>query len=214
MNKETTVVVVIVLVLVALFGLFFFLSVRPTPSTIIANADLLVRPESHRTGSVGAKVTMVEFGDYECPACAVWASALKPIINRYKSNPDFSFVFRNFPLSQHPNALIAAEVAEAAAAQGKFWEMNDLLYSHQDEWVASKDPLFIFATYAGQLNLDVPQFRADVTANKYDAYIKADQADGTALALDHTPTIYLNGKEVDNLDPAAIEKTVVTLLGG
>ena len=89
------------------------------------------------------------------------------LINDHKADSNFSFVFRNYPLPQHPNALITAEAAEAAGEQGKFWEMHNMLYSKQSEWADSAGALDILTNYAQSLGLDVNKFKSAVQGNKF-----------------------------------------------
>jgi len=174
---------------IAIAAVIFLVS-QNTPA---AMSEKLVNETSHMTGKKDAKVTIVEFGDYECPACGVANPIIKQVIAAYANNPDVNVVFRNFPLPQHINAMISAQAAEAAAAQGKFWEMHDLLYEHQSDWVTSTTPLDVFTTYATQLGLDVQKFKNDVTSNAYTTIINKDIADATALNVSWTPSIYING---------------------
>ena len=115
------------------------------------------------------------------------------IVAIYGKNPNFNFVFRNFPLPQHNNAQIAAEAAEAAGAQGKFWQMHDLLYANQNDWVNSTTPIDFFVQYATTLGLDTVKFKEQVLAGKYADFINADQNDGNAINVQWTPSIYING---------------------
>src|SRR5271154_7108858 len=107
---------------------------KPTP----VNPAILVHSDSHQTNP-GAKVTVVEFGDYQCPACEAAYPITKEVLANYGNK--INFVFRNFPLPQHANAEVAAEAAEAANAQGKFWEMHDKLYDTQNDWADLSNPL-------------------------------------------------------------------------
>jgi protein-disulfide isomerase len=169
----------------------------------LADAGKLQRDNSHMTGKAGAKVTVVEFGDYQCPACAAAYPILKQVLEQqYAGNPDVNFVFRNFPLHQHPNAVPAAEAAEAAGEQGKYWEMHDLLYEHQSDWDVQVNPTGTFVSYAQQLGLDANKFQADIEAKKFAAFIDADQQDGTALQVNATPTLYFNGEKLPGIPSA------------
>lgn len=201
--------------------LFFFIIIGflfwkgPTlngPSQIAKDPETLVRPNSHMTGVMGAKVTMVEFGDYQCPACAVIYPEIEKVIEVYKANPDFNYVFRNFPLSQHKNAMLAAEVAEAAGAQGKYFEMEAALYKNQPEWGESTDPMPFFTKYAIALGLEMVQFESDITQHKFTSVIQADIADGTTLRVDHTPTVYINGIEQRDLTSEVVKAKIDELL--
>ena len=128
--------------------------------------------------------------------------------DKYASNPDFNFVFRNFPLPQHPNAPEAAEAAEAAGAQGKYWEMHDALYTGQNDWADVADPTSFFVQYATTIGLDVTKFTADVASDKYAAVITADTNDGDKLGVDATPTIYINGVMQTTFSASALEATI------
>ncbi|HZZ99084.1 MAG TPA: thioredoxin domain-containing protein [Candidatus Paceibacterota bacterium] len=155
--------------------------------------DVLIKPASHNTTTPDAKVVLVEFGDYQCPSCGAAEPIIEQIRSDYANNPDFDFVFRNFPLPQHQNAMIAAEAAEAAAAQGKFWEMHDLLYKNQNDWAESSDQLNIFAGYAQQLGLDVNAFKQAVSSGQLAGQVEADLNDGEQFGVNATPTFFLNG---------------------
>lgn len=161
----------------------------PTSGTAVPNADKLVQTDSHKTGS-GA-VTVVEFGDYQCPACGQAHPTTKQILSDYAGK--ITFVFRNYPLPQHKNAEAAAEAAEAAAAQGKFWEMHDKLYETQSQWENLGDPSDTFAGYAAGLGLDGSKIKAAITGKTYSDRIKADTADGNDVSVSGTPTFYVNG---------------------
>ncbi len=173
-------------------------SVNSTSDAAIPAADmhLLENSGSHLLGSANAKVQLVEFGDYECPSCGEIYPVLKQITDKYGSNKDFGFVFRNFPLAQHANAMIAAEAAEAAGAQGKYWQMHDLLYEKQNDWAALSNPLNVFSGYAQSIGLDVGEFQKDVQANRFANNINADSQDGLSLQVDATPTLFLNGQRI------------------
>ena len=214
LNRETIIISLIGLVFLAGFFGFIFFKGPQTAGVASAtmNADILVRPNSHMTGTVGAKVTMVEFGDYQCPACAVYNPVLKQIIDAYKTNPNFNFVYRNFPLPQHANALISAEAAEAAGEQGKFWEMHDLLFAQQNDWAEASDPLSLFVGYGQQLGLDTTKLKDEITANKFSDFIQADLSDGGSIPLDHTPTVFINGVEQTNLDFQSLKTKIDALL--
>ena len=184
-----------VLVFVLIFsGLGFLIVKNNKVGTQPISKEILVRPASHSTGDPNAKVNLVEFGDFQCPACAAAAPIIKEILNTYKDNPNFNFVSRNFPLTSiHQNALISAQAAEAAGGQGKYWEMYDLLYENQNEWAKSTDPLAIFAKYATGLKIDVERFKNEVQSGAYQNIINQDLADARSLGINSTPTFFLNG---------------------
>src|SRR5690606_29220292 len=133
-------------------GALLLLEPAPAEPGNFVDQSRLIREHNTMTGSLDAKVTVVEFGDMQCPACASAHPVVKQIINEYGDNPDFNFVFRHFPLSSiHPHAQISAEAVEAAGDQGKFWEMHDLLFTRQSEWASGGNPLDKFVAYAGEL---------------------------------------------------------------
>ena len=209
-NKEAVIIGVFSVLFLALMGYLIWHSsgAAPTQTVSSANASSLENSASHMTGSATAKVQMVEFGDYQCPACGAAYPQIKQVTDMYASNPDFNFVFRNFPLPQHPNAPEAAEAAEAAGAQGKYWQMHDALYTGQNDWADVADPTSFFVTYATTIGLDLNQFKSDVASAKYASAISADQSDGNKLGVDQTPTIYINGVMVNNFSAANMEALV------
>lgn len=197
MSKEAGIMIA---VFIAIFGGLGFLIVRNNNiATTPVTKDQLIKSNSHSTASPNAKVNLVEFGDYQCPACGAAYPIVEQLLALYKGNPQVNFVFRNFPLSQHQYAQMAAEAAEAAGAQGKFWEMNNLLYTHQDDWVNSVDPMSVFVNYATQLKLDVNRFKSEVSANKYSDVINQDQQDGLAIGINSTPTFFINGLRAEGV---------------
>lgn len=164
-------------------------------------------------GSSNATVTLVEFADFQCPACGAYAPLIKDIASKYGSK--VQIIFRHFPLLQiHPNALVAAYAAEAAGAQGKFWEMYDILFEKQSEWSQSVADEF-FITYAKNLGLDIPRFLKDMDSMEVDNFVKADLALANRLALSGTPTFFLNGKVIENPgSPAAFNTLIDAALAG
>jgi protein-disulfide isomerase len=164
-----------------------------TAQPAAGNAEL-VPADSYRLGS-GIKVTIVEFADFQCPACGTAAPSLERIAREYPQ--DVSLVFRHFPLPMHANALGAAKTAEAAGEQGKFWEMYQMLYAGQDQWSAAGQPKDIWAGYAAKLGLDAGKFSESVSAAKTQAKIQRDASSGQALGVNATPTIFINGRKLE-----------------
>ncbi|HEY5695603.1 MAG TPA: DsbA family protein [Candidatus Saccharimonadales bacterium] len=152
----------------------------------------------HVSGKKDSKVILIEYGDYQCPGCASAYPDIKSVTDKYKDQ--IAVVFRNFPLTSiHPNAKAAAAAAEAAGLQGKYWEMHDQLYTHQDEWKdldASKRTDF-FAGYARNLELNVGQFKDDMASSKVNQKINFDLALGKKAGVNATPSIYLDGTLLD-----------------
>ncbi len=155
------------------------------------NNSLSVNAKDHVEGGENAAVTLVEYGDYECSYCGQAYSIVKKV--QEKMSDKLQFVFRNFPLTQvHPHAEKAAEAAEIAAAQGKFWEMHDVLYENQDalDEASLKD-------YAAQIGLDADAFADDLDGGKYEEKVQADFMNGVENAVNGTPTFFINGERLD-----------------
>src|SRR5438128_12290968 len=147
-----------------------------------------VGPRDHSLGSADAPVTLVEYGDFECPFCGRSYPELKQVLRQLGGK--VQFVFRHFPLSEeHPRAQHAAEVAEAAAAQGKFWEMHDLLYQRQAA-LADEDLL----RYAGELGLDAERVRRGPVAHVHAARRQVECVTGTKSGVTGTPRFFINGR--------------------
>lgn len=157
----------------------------------VANTEALVRSDSNKKGAKNGKVTIVEFGDFQCPACGAVHPTVKQLTREY--GDQVTFVFRNFPLQMHKNAQAAHQAAEAAGAQGKFFEMHDMLFENQSEWENSGNPMEQFTKYAKELKLDEAKFKADIEAKKFDKKIEQDVNDGYAVGVAATPTFFING---------------------
>lgn len=152
----------------------------------------------HVFGKVGSHVTLIEYGDFQCPGCGSAYPRVKAISEEYKDQ--LQFVFRNFPLTSiHPNAKAAAGAAEAAGLQGKYWEMHDLIYQSQTSWslLTDKERTDAFNGYARQLGLDISKFDSDISSAAVTKKITFDQTIGKKAGVDSTPTFYLNGVKLD-----------------
>lgn len=194
MSREAKILVGILIVVVGgMIALFAFSNKAASPASgPKADAGKLVKSDSHKIGT--GPVTVVEFGDYQCPACGQAYPITKQLLS--EENGKMTLVFRNFPLTQvHKNALTSAYAAEAAAKQNKFWQMHDKLYETQSEWSESSTAPDIFAKYASGLGLNVDQFKQDEASDAVKATVKADMDDGTALSIQGTPTFYVNGQQ-------------------
>ena len=146
-----------------------------------------VSERDHVEGSLDAPMTLVEYGDYQCPYCG----AAHPIVKQVRAalGDQLAFVFRHFPLvSAHPYALIAAEAAEAAGAQGQFWPMHDRLYQNQH----ALDPQNL-VLHAAALDLDVERFVNDLEAHRHLPRVREDLASGARSGVNGTPTFFVNG---------------------
>lgn len=150
-----------------------------------------VSAHDHMQGPANAPVTLVEYGDYECPACG----EAYPIVKRIQAHMGgrLRFVFRNFPLAQmHPHAEHAAEAAEAAAEENRFWELHDTLYEHQDA-LSDAD----LTGYMRAHGLDVARFATDLREHRYAARVRKDFEGGVRSGVNGTPTFFINGARHD-----------------
>ncbi|MFN2492814.1 MAG: thioredoxin domain-containing protein [Pyrinomonadaceae bacterium] len=158
-------------------------------------------------------VTLEEFGDYQCPPCG----ALHPTLKKLKQEfgPNLNFVFRNLPLSSiHKNALAAAQAAEAARVQDKFWEMHDRLYETQDLWKDDVNPRSIFVKFASELGLDKARFIRDLDAEQVKLRIEVDADAAAKLGINGTPTILIDGRRLRDevTTPEGIRKGIEVMM--
>lgn len=162
--------------------------------TANAKLDPLLLPDEaidHIHGPAFAPVTLIEYGDFECPSCLQAHAALKVILPHF--DPQLRFVFRHFPLREvHPHAELAAEAAEAAGAQGKFWPMYELLFANQQH-LKEKHLL----DYAGQVGLDLPRYRNEMNDHVYLQRVQENMQGGRHLGVHSTPAFYVNGLFTD-----------------
>ena len=150
-------------------------------------------------GNPTSEVVLIEYGDFQCPACAAANPGINAIMKQYGET--VAFVFRNFPLtSRHPNAKAAAAAAESAGQQGKYWEMHDKIYENQTQWsgLSGTERTDFFMSYAQQLGLDEAQFKADFESESVAQKISFDQALGKKIGVNSTPAFYIGGNQVDS----------------
>lgn len=184
----------LVAIFVVLFAYYFYAmnngQVNSTQDITISNTD-------HVRGALNGTVTMVEFGDFQCPACGAYEPLVRKVV---ADNPTtLKIVFRHFPLTQvHQNALLAAKASEAAGVQGKFWEMHDMLYDNQQAWSSGLNARDFFVNYAKTLGLDVAKFSNDLNSSAIEAKILAEYQEGAKLGVQGTPSFFINGKKIEN----------------
>lgn len=148
-------------------------------------------------GNTNAAVTLVEYGDFQCPACASYYPLVKQLETDFDANAQF--VFRHFPLKRtHPNAEIAAYAAEAAGKQGKFWEMHDVLFERQKEWSLKPNARGALRGYAEELGLNGEQFENDLSTEDVKNAVREDMESGLAAGVNATPTFFLNGVKLES----------------
>jgi protein-disulfide isomerase len=158
--------------------------------------------DDHIKGNPEGSIIIIEYLDFECPACAAYAPVIHAL--RAEFSDDVRIVARYFPLSMHKNGFSSARAVEAAARQGKYWEMYDILLSHQKEWGGkTREDQALFEKYAVAIGLDVEKFKNDVFDPVLAERIKRDIISGEQLGIRGTPSFFLNGKEIH---PRTIEE--------
>lgn len=169
------------------------------PSKIQAAAEQNGNIADHTFGVSNSKVTLIEYGDFECPYCGQAHPQIKAITQQYADQ--ITFVFRNFPITTiHPNAKAAAAAVEAAGLQGKYWEMHNLIYESQSTWqsLTGTDRDNQFLAYAKQLGLNTTKFTTDVSSSAVLKKIAFDEAIANKVGVNATPTFYLDGTVVSD----------------
>ncbi len=195
-------IAILIVIIGGLFALLAFTNKdKPTDKS---GGNSTAQPTNHVTGKSDSKVTLIEYGDFQCPACKAYFPIVQQLKTEYADK--VAFQFRHFPLTQiHNNAFIGSRAAEAAASQGKFFEMHDALYEQQDTWSSVSDPTPIFVNFATQLGLNTDQFKADMVSTSTTDLINADRKVAQDLGASGTPTFVLNGKKLDK-SPTSIDE--------
>lgn len=146
-------------------------------------------------GNTASPLTLLEYSDFQCPACGSYHPIMQQLLAEYGDRVRFSS--RHFPLAQHKFAQAAARAAEAAGRQGKFWEMHDMLFANQASWSGQSDPAATFAQYAVTLGLKTDQWQADLESSEIREKIAAQYAGGVRSGVNSTPTFFLNDQKLD-----------------
>lgn len=180
------------------------MSVMTKPARPIAKEELIL-PTTYTKGPKDAPVWLVEFSDFQCPACKVFSGVVSDLSKKY---PDKLLVaYRYFPLNIHPQAVPSALAAEAAGKQGKFWEMETLLFASQDRFSDA-----LYNELATQLGLDMDAFQESVTSPTTKQLITNDTAYGNSIGINATPTFFLNGVKLNLYTPADLTKEVEKII--
>ena len=176
------------------------------------NPEMLVRPDSYSLGAADAPVTLVEFFDPECEACAAFNPVLKKLLKDYEGR--IRLVARYMPL--HPSSVTAATFTEAAGEQGKYWQAQDLLFRRQSEWgqkhgqpaADAADIDSLFDKYAQELGLDLEKLDQAITSRRFEQKINRDRMDGQTLGVRQTPTIFVNGRQLLGMDERQLRSMI------
>jgi protein-disulfide isomerase len=199
--------IIFVAICVVVLGGLVFLSRKDQVSVSGVDASKILAASTasgniadHVFGSTSEKTILIEYGDFQCPACKSAYPIVKDVTDTYKDK--MTFIFRNNPLTTiHPNARAGAAAAEAAGLQGKYWEMHDALYENQDSWssAATDKRLSFFESYAKQVGVaNINKFKTDMESKNVSDKINFDLALGKKVPVTGTPTILLNGKQIDS----------------
>jgi protein-disulfide isomerase len=164
--------------------------------------------EAPMKGNPGARITLIEFADYECPHCKRFQPVLHQIMDEFHN--DVKLYFKHYPLPQHTNARLAAEAAVAAQKQGKFWQFQDKLWEKSDELTPAE-----IEKAAKDSGLDVAKFRQDLASEAVKARVQKDRNDGQAAGIQATPTLYINGREyTDGRDTDSLREWIKDAISG
>jgi len=202
-----------VVVIAAVIGASYYRkSVQSERKSFASNDNPLVRPDSQTLGPADAPVTVVEFLDPECESCREFSPRVKKILRDY--NGKIRLVVRYMPL--HTNSVAAAVATEAAGEQGKYWEMQELLFERQSEWGSGhgapsgqhEPPLALFEQYARELGLDVEKLRDSVAQSRHTVKVDRDKKDGQSLGVSKTPTFFVNGRQLARFSEADLRSLI------
>jgi protein-disulfide isomerase len=158
-------------------------------------------------GMSSSTVTLIEYSDFQCPACGLYFPIVEKLVSENPSS--FKFVYRHFPITGHKNATPAAQAAEAAGMQGSFWEMHYELFIKQESWATSTSPKAVFTEYATKLGLDTVKFASDYELQSIKDKISTSVKSGIRAGVDRTPTFYLNGKKIQPKNYEEFKKLVI-----
>src|SRR3972149_5786955 len=196
-NKIILWAIITVVVIGSIFGIFKLASKSQTVgSSNLAITVSAINDNENVKGDKEAAATLIEYSDFQCPACGSYYPLVKQLSQEFGDK--VLFVYRHFPLDQHKNAELASYAAEAAGKQDKFWEMHDLIFEGQKEWSDSEEARAFFAKYAASLNLVAEQFQKDIDSAEVKAKVEKDYQSGLNAKVNSTPTFFLNGKKLQN----------------
>lgn len=182
-----------------------------TPAPAAGAPEAPEDPLLHARGPRNAPVQMEVYGDFQCPSCAFVTQEIDELQKQYHGN--MRVIFHQFPLQMHPHAMEAALAAEAAALQGKFWEMHDKLYQYQPVWSKVSKANSFFESYAEMIGLDVARFRADSQSADVRMRVFQDATAGDKRGVKNTPTIFINGTELrTGFSPDKLQSAIETAL--
>ncbi len=169
-----------------------------SPPAPVTGTGPVITTDGWTKGNGSAKTVLVEFGDFQCPSCAAARLKVDNVLQKFGN--DIKVVFKEYPMQAiHRNAMLAAQAAEAAGRQMKFWEMHETLFSRQNEWTGVPDAMTFFLKYAAGLQLDVERFRRDMLDGEIRDKIFRDMLEGQVAQVRSVPSFYLNGKLIQGI---------------
>ena len=193
--------------------LFTALSVIVGSLSLSAQGKFIGVDDDPVLGEASAKVTIIEFGDYQCPSCRMFWREIEPRLKKqYVDTGKVKLVFRDFPIQQiHPDAMSAAMAAQCAADQGKYWEYHDKIFRQQDR---GSDAVVRFNAadlkkWGADIRLDAARFNECIDSGRYKDEVAKDYADGTALGIQGTPMFFINGRAVAGAQPFPVFKKII-----
>lgn len=182
---------------IGFFGILFFTKKDSSKTDGGSGGQNGSQLTQHTTGGGKTGVVLVEYGDFECPACYRFYPIIEQVKEKYKDQ--ITFQFRHFPLVEiHKNALIASRAAEAAGKQGKFFDMYSKLYINHQSWTTASDPSTYFQQYAKELGLDEAKFKSDMLSEEVNKSVQADKNYAKEQGFNSTPTFVLDGKKLED----------------
>ncbi len=190
MRKQSRNILISVALVAAIIILAIWAS-RPGPTN---PAAAQVFNDDHVAGTPTAKAILVEYSDFQCPACGQYEPIVEQVRQHYGDT--IGLVYRHYPLAQHKYSQQAARAAEAAGIQGKFWEYHDLLFARQNSWSGTLDIDAVLKGYADELSVDLTKFASDINSTSVKNKVTQDISRGNQAGVQGTPTFLLNGKKI------------------
>ncbi len=196
--------IILGIILVASVGLIFVVSSSDSDGTPTSTAEALeLNDNDHVQGAEDASVVVIEYSDFECPACGALYPLTKQVTSLFAEQ--VTFAYRQFPLvSIHQNAMAASRASESAGYQDKFWEMHDMLFERQHEWSGVTNASTIFEDYANELGLNMDAYREGVVSEEASKTINSSLSVGTSIGVNATPTYFVNGEQIPT--PQSVEE--------
>ncbi|MDO8601599.1 MAG: thioredoxin domain-containing protein [bacterium] len=196
-GKRTGSRIIFWIVILAVIGFFVYAIGRlatNTPTDSNTKTDIAITASDYIKGTPGASVELIEYSDFQCPACATFYPIIKQLVSEYSDR--IAFAYRHFPLPQHQHGKIMARAAEAAGKQGKFWEMHDLIFENQSQWSALIKVDQTISSYATKLGLDIAQFEKDIDSGEIKEIVDSSYQSGSGYGVNSTPSFFLNGVKI------------------